>query len=68
MITSLWLRGQYVQEFMAHEYPVNNCLKKNFDLAIWQFFLCYEENMRFSASITIIIFQARNFCSSFHRR
>ena len=39
-----------------------------FDLAIWQFFLCYEENMRFSALITISTFQARNFCSSLHRR
>ena len=42
--------------------------KALFDLAIWQFFLCYEENMKFSSLITISTFQARNFCSSFHRR
>ena len=37
-------------------------------LAIWHFFLYYEENMRFPSLITMSNLQARNFRSTLHRR
>ena len=57
----------YIHTYVSFNLTVQ-IAKALFDLAIWQFFLCYEENMRFSYLMTISTFQARHFCSSLHRR
>ena len=61
--------GIYVDRYTYVSFNLTvRIAKALFDLVIWQFFLCYEENMRFSSLIAISTFEARNFCSSLHRR
>ena len=57
----------YIHTYVSFNLTVR-IVKAFFELAIWHFFLCYEENMKFSSLITISTFQARNFFSSLHCR